>query len=260
MGTSVNNSVAVIHALLSREKVFERTPKFGIVGRTGSWRTSSYARIKDHYVMVELAVAAYTLSTTIYLFYSGMYSFMLVSGLFAAAVLYNVFVSVTQGEGAVRNFYMGSKTLLAAIAMLAVFTISLIYPFTTYFFTVEKAYSSLDIASRSIEPGLVVEELDKATTLLDLGGNPVWPFPTARTDLGLIRRDLQMLKQRVREAGPQDLETYHAVLEDVRASLKEVRRQLRALQPFLWVSPTTLAISLSSILAAYYFLVRRSHA
>jgi cellulose synthase/poly-beta-1,6-N-acetylglucosamine synthase-like glycosyltransferase len=260
MGTSVNNSVAVIHALLSREKVFERTPKFGIVGRTGSWRTSSYARIKDHYVMVDLAVAAYTLSTTIYLFYSGMYSFMLVSGLFTAAVLYNVFVSVTQGEGAVRNFYMGSKTLLAAIAMLAVFTISLIYPFTTYFFTVEKAYSSLDIASRSIEPGLVVEELDKATTLLDLGGNPVWPFPTARTDLGLIRRDLQMLKQRVREAGPQDLETYHAVLEDVRTSLREVGRQLRALQPFLWVSPTTLAISLSSILAAYYFLVRRSHA
>jgi hypothetical protein len=144
--------------------------------------------------------------------------------------------------------------------MLAVFTISLIYPFTTYFFTVEKAYSSLAIASRSIEPGLVVEELDKATTLLDLGGNPVWPFPTARTDLGLIRRDLQMLKQRVREAGPQDLETYHAVLEDVRTSLREVGRQLRALQPFLWVSPTTLAISLSSILAAYYFLVRRSHA
>jgi hypothetical protein len=97
--------------LLSREKVFERTPKFGIVGRTGSWRTSSYARIKDHYVMVDLAVAAYTLSTTIYLFYSGMYSFMLVSGLFTAAVLYNVFVSVTQGEGAVRNFYMGSKNV-----------------------------------------------------------------------------------------------------------------------------------------------------
>jgi len=260
MGTSVNNSLAVIHAMLSREQVFERTPKFGIVGRDGSWRTSSYARINDQYIAIDLAVSAYTFISTIHLFYTGLYSFMIVSGLFTASVLYVVLVSVAQQESGLSRHTIRNKISLAAVAMLAVSTISLTYPFTAYFFTVEKAYSSLFVAIRSIEPNLVVEEIDRAYKLLDLGENPVWLFPTARTDLQLIRRDLLSLKQRVQEVGVQDLETYHSVLKDVKTALSEVGRQLRALQPFIWVSPATLAIFLSSCLAASYLMVRKSHA
>lgn len=62
-GISLNNSVAVVGALLRRGSVFRRTPKFDLRDRRGSWAGSVYALPRNPVVWGELALAGYALFT-----------------------------------------------------------------------------------------------------------------------------------------------------------------------------------------------------
>ncbi len=67
IGLSVNNSTAVIEALLNRESEFVRTPKFGIAGKGDSWVGKKYKGNKRLMIsIVELVLGIYfTLSVLI---------------------------------------------------------------------------------------------------------------------------------------------------------------------------------------------------
>jgi cellulose synthase/poly-beta-1,6-N-acetylglucosamine synthase-like glycosyltransferase len=62
MGLAVNNTRAVVEALLGRRSEFKRTPKYNILKKSDSWRGSSYrdSAISPE-VIVELLLAAYFL-------------------------------------------------------------------------------------------------------------------------------------------------------------------------------------------------------
>ncbi|MGQ0796910.1 MAG: cellulose synthase family protein [Methanobacteriota archaeon] len=64
MGQSLNNSRAVLGAILRRPSAFLRTPKFGIEGRAGSWRRSRYALGGNRQTLAELALAGYGIGAT----------------------------------------------------------------------------------------------------------------------------------------------------------------------------------------------------
>lgn len=60
IGLSVNNSFAVVEALLNKESEFVRTPKFGIEKRNDSWATKKYKGNKNLMItLVELALGFY---------------------------------------------------------------------------------------------------------------------------------------------------------------------------------------------------------
>ncbi len=58
-GLSLNNSRAVVEAVLKRRSEFLRTPKFGLEGRRGTWRGSRYALRGTGETVAEIAFAAY---------------------------------------------------------------------------------------------------------------------------------------------------------------------------------------------------------
>jgi cellulose synthase/poly-beta-1,6-N-acetylglucosamine synthase-like glycosyltransferase len=59
IGLCVNQTRAVLEALLGRETEFVRTPKHGIRGKLGSWSSKKYRAARSVTPFIELAMAAY---------------------------------------------------------------------------------------------------------------------------------------------------------------------------------------------------------
>jgi hypothetical protein len=58
-GLAVNNTRAVLEAVLGIDSEFKRTPKFAVTRGTTTWQTSSYALPRDAAAWVELLLAVY---------------------------------------------------------------------------------------------------------------------------------------------------------------------------------------------------------
>lgn len=64
VGIAVSNSVAILRALVARSTQFVRTPKFGISGRSGTWRGKAY-RLRGAWEAIgELSLGLYALVGT----------------------------------------------------------------------------------------------------------------------------------------------------------------------------------------------------
>jgi len=59
IGLAINNARAVLEALFNHASEFTRTPKYGIVKRNQSWRSSRYSALKTAIPIIELSFAAY---------------------------------------------------------------------------------------------------------------------------------------------------------------------------------------------------------
>jgi cellulose synthase/poly-beta-1,6-N-acetylglucosamine synthase-like glycosyltransferase len=59
IGLAINNARAVIEALCNHTSEFTRTPKYGIVKKNQSWRSSRYTALKSIVPVIELGFAAY---------------------------------------------------------------------------------------------------------------------------------------------------------------------------------------------------------
>jgi cellulose synthase/poly-beta-1,6-N-acetylglucosamine synthase-like glycosyltransferase len=92
VGQCLNNTIAVVEALIGRETPFLRTPKFGIEGSAGDWRGSRYALHLNGVTIGEWLLVAYGLVSAFlllqtanwwFLFWVALYttSFGLVAGL-----------------------------------------------------------------------------------------------------------------------------------------------------------------------------------
>ena len=67
---------------------FERTPKYGVLGRMQDWRRNRYRVKTDPVVVLELALACFALWTSSYALETGHFLVMTYSLFFAAALLY----------------------------------------------------------------------------------------------------------------------------------------------------------------------------
>jgi len=62
-GLALNSTAAILETLLGTPGGFQRTPKFRLQGRSGSWRRSAYALAAGRLLWGELALAVYALLT-----------------------------------------------------------------------------------------------------------------------------------------------------------------------------------------------------
>jgi len=98
-GIAVNNTKAVMEALLNRRSSFVRTPKYGIRARCDKWQGKCYAIPLTPMAIVELLFGLYSLAgLCLFLFFSKyMVSPFLV--IYTSGFFYVFFLSVTQGYG-----------------------------------------------------------------------------------------------------------------------------------------------------------------
>jgi len=80
MGLSINNSRAVIHGLLKKRTPFIRTPKFRLIGKSGTFKGKGYGISFDKMIYVEVLMAIYSffgVLMAIYHFELGILPFMI---------------------------------------------------------------------------------------------------------------------------------------------------------------------------------------
>ncbi len=256
-GISLNNSIAIIHALVKRDKSFSRTPKFGIRGREGEWRGKKYALPFEGYAILDIVLGMYVLFAALLAFYSRAYSFMPLTLIVAISLLYigilTIIHSITRRT--VKRLKIHSAVLIPIMLVFVLAGFIVVYAVNVY--RVEAALAEIERASTSISFNNILESVKSAFKLLPDSGNLVWLFPTAGTDFTLIKRDLTAIIQRIDNLQylATDIEYFHAELKDIRDALGVISIQLRDIQPYAWITLTGVVVVFITLLSSIGVLV-----
>ena len=99
----------------------------------------------------------------------------------------------------------------------------------------------------------MIEYIDKALEDIPKSGNPVWIFPTDRTDFSLIYSDLLSIRDRLGIISKiaRDSPAYAQSLNDIRGKLSVIIRQISEAMPYTLITPPNIALSIIWLLIPY---------
>jgi cellulose synthase/poly-beta-1,6-N-acetylglucosamine synthase-like glycosyltransferase len=104
IGLAVNNTKAVIEALLHRPSEFARTPKYHIEGGGDEWMGKKYRQAVAIQPLIELALGLYFTATLFYALANGIYGTVPFLMLFQVGFLYTGLLSIVQQYGGDLDF------------------------------------------------------------------------------------------------------------------------------------------------------------
>lgn len=250
----VNNSIAVIEALSGRKRSFARTPKFG----EGDWRGKRYVLPLDTQSYFELSFGVILVVMALFATLKGLLGYTFFLLLAGGSLIYAGSQSIKhapKGRRPTTNRLLILKILI--IMMLALALIGIVYGYSQTYYRLDVAGAYLSRGSSTGEAGEIVSYIEESLKLLPESGNPVWIFPTPRTDFSLIRRDLETLREltlRLSKIGAGSPE-YQQGIDQIKDSLQVINRQIMEAAPFYLVSPSSLLLSVMW-LSAFIYLVR----
>ena len=96
IGLSVNNTRAVIEALMGKQGEFARTPKYGIERKSDEWVGKKYHQSVGVQSMVEVAIGLYFTGTVFYALANQIYGTLPFLMLFQVGFLYTGLLSIFQ--------------------------------------------------------------------------------------------------------------------------------------------------------------------
>jgi hypothetical protein len=96
IGLAVNNTRAVIEAVLGRESAFARTAKYGVETPADDWAAKKYRQTFSVQPLVEIGLGLYFTMTVVYALANGIYGTLPFLVLFQAGFLYMGVLSVIQ--------------------------------------------------------------------------------------------------------------------------------------------------------------------
>ncbi|HYY40026.1 MAG TPA: glycosyl transferase, partial [Nitrososphaera sp.] len=94
-------------------------------------------------------------------------------------------------------------------------------------------------------PEQLAEYVKLTQKLIPAEGNPVWLFPTTRTDFALIRANLDSIVLRANIASAMDprSETYNVAIRDMHESARSIRTDLLEVIPYTYISLTNIVLA-----------------
>ena len=95
-GLSVNNSRAVLEAVLGIRSAFKRTPKFAVTLATKEWHTSAYALPSDPTVWAEIVLSLYAISLLLHSLLNGIWWLLPWLSLYAGGYTFIAYLSMRQ--------------------------------------------------------------------------------------------------------------------------------------------------------------------
>jgi len=119
------------------------------------------------------------------------------------------------------------------------------YGYQNTIYPVDKSIGLLYRAESAQTSQEVANYVSEAKTLIPKSGNPVWSFPTARTDFGLIQNELSNIIARSNSLSsmqPQSAD-YNTGLVDMHATIKVIEENLIESMPYLFVSFANVILS-----------------
>lgn len=138
------------------------------------------------------------------------------------------------------------------------------YGYQQAIYPVDTALGYLSRAETAQTPESLADYVVKAQRALPVTGNPVWSFPTARTDFGLIQAELDRILARANSIS--SLEQYSAEyntgMTDMHFSLRAIQEDLVESQPYLYVSFTNIIFAFVwvGVILLLFLIMRRGRA
>jgi len=267
-GLAVNNTVAVFDAVVGKKNEFLRTPKFGIVNKGDDWRGKEYVLPFTKTTLLEIFFAIYgcigvfialvsknpvvapTLAIpTIGFIYIAYLSIVHSTfrkkrraGLRVPAVATSK--SMITGNGSDRRLVSPRAVLVGVVAFLIIGASFAYYGYLSTMYPVNQAMGFIARAETAQTPEQLAEYVKLTQNLLPGKGNPVWLFPTQRTDFTLIHAELDNILVRAAATSkmPPHGEAYNAAMRDMHQTTDGIKADLKEALPYMYVSLTNIML------------------
>lgn len=157
------------------------------------------------------------------------------------------------------------RLVMASVIALVVFGLGMaLYGYQQAIYPVDRALGYLNRAESAQTPELLADYVRAAKGELPESGNPVWLFPTARTDFALVQRNLDDILARANSISSLEPYTteYNTGMFDIHASLKAMQEDLVDATPYLYVSFSNIMFSAVwiAVILALFAIMRRGRA
>jgi hypothetical protein len=277
-GISINNTVAVFDAFFGKKNEFLRTPKFGIINRSDDWRNKEYALPFSKTTLLEIFFAIYGCMAVFIAVASGNAIYAPMMAIPTIGFIYVAFLSMvhtsfskkkarglrgayapniatsqrapssgtTVTASVTRIGSVNQQVLLAGVVAFLVMGAGIAYyGYQTNLYPVNKAIGFAARAQTAQTPEQLADYIKLAKAVTPEKGNPVWLFPTARTDFTLIQKNLDEIKQRAESTSAMfpHTEEYNMALRDMHKSSKAISLNLTEAVPYMYISVTNIVVA-----------------
>ncbi|MGH9934145.1 MAG: cellulose synthase family protein [Nitrososphaerales archaeon] len=251
-GISVNNTVAVFDAMNGGRPEFLRTPKFGITKKGEDWRDKAYALPFTKTTLLEMFFGAYGILGIFISIFSGNPVYVPILALQTLGFIYISYLSIshstfknglsTKPKSRSRDRRVVAKhykAVMVGILGFLIFGVTMAYiGYSTTVYPLDKARGYVNAAKASSVPEEMLDYMASVKPLVPKEGNPVWAFPTAETDFGVMQKNIDGMMDRLRTLStlPRDSEEFNTGLLDVREGLTWLEEAILEAQPYVYVS------------------------
>ena len=271
-GISVNNTVAVFDAVFGKKNEFLRTPKFGIVNKDDDWRNKEYVLPFTKTTLLEIFFAIYGCMAVFISLASGNAIFAPMIAVPTIGFIYVAYLSIVHSsfgkkktKGLLRRPYAaaivtGKHTLGRGATMTASVTQTrsvnhqmvlagvlaflvmgagiAYYGYQTTMYPINKAIGFMSRAQTAQTPEQLAEYAELTKDLTPAKGNPVWLFPTPRTDFALIQENLDgiLLRSESTSTMIPHSEQYNMAMRDMHKSVMALNFNLMEVVPYMYIS------------------------
>jgi cellulose synthase/poly-beta-1,6-N-acetylglucosamine synthase-like glycosyltransferase len=259
-GMTVNNSVAVFDAMFGGKNEFLRTPKFGIVKKGEDWKGKEYVLPFTRTTLLEIFFAVYGVISIFIAIFSGNGAYAPLIAMPTVGFIYVAYLTVAHsqfGKKKARTAQVerhvvhakktpGQKILLpGTLAFLLLGAGLAYYGYYSAIYPLQSASGLLARAETAQNPEQIAEYVGIAKRLLPENGNPVWLFPTPRTDFAIIHTQLDTMLERSAQLSSSEPHTegYSVAMADMHAASLAIQQNLDEAIPFVYISATNLVMA-----------------
>ena len=269
-GISVNNTVAVFDAVFGKKNEFLRTPKFGIVNKGDDWRNKEYVLPFTKTTLLEIFFAIYGCIAVFISLASGNAIFAPMMAVPTIGFIYVAYLSIVHSSlrkkktKGIRRPYAptiatgkhggGSATMTANVTQTRTVNQQMVlagvlaflvmgagiayYGYQTTMYPINKAIGFMSRAQTAQTPEQLAEYVGLTKDLTLAKGNPVWLFPTPRTDFALIRENLDGILLRAASTSTMvpHSEQYNIAMRDMHKSVMALNFNLMEAVPYMYIS------------------------
>ncbi len=259
-GMTVNNSVAVFDAMFGGKNEFLRTPKFGILKKGEDWRGKAYVLPFTRTTLLEIFFAVYGVISIFIAIFSGNGAYAPLIAMPTVGFIYVAYLTIAHSqfgkkktsaaEPEKRAVHVkkttGQKILLpGTLAFLLLGAGLSYYGYYSVMYPLQSASGLMARAETAQTPAQLAEYVGMAKELIPDEGNPVWLFPTPRTDYAILQAHLDNMLARSAQLSSEEphTEAYSMAMADMHAASLAIQQNLDEAIPFVYISPTNLAIA-----------------
>ena len=276
MGMAVNNTIAVIDAMVGKKSEFLRTPKYGIVKNTDDWREKAYNLPFSKTTLLELFFGIYGIMAILIAFYSRNPIWIPIIALQTMGFLYIACLSFSHTRfkrGNSKIDYTKTKEekmadilhKLAIAGIMAVICFGAYMAYTGYqndVYPMDLSIGLFDRIMASSEPKTIMTDINAIKGYLPAEGNPVWIFPTDTTNFTRIQADLDVMFASAEKISvvPRDSSAFHTGMMDVSLRAEIIQKQIMDMVPYMYASVSNIlfaSIWIAVIIGIFAILKRK---